>query len=139
MARLRMTVLLLASVLVFVGSALAGGLADESDKTGTCSNEQARRTFVEQSCTRCHSVTTQDGSEELLQAARPRGVTPVHKGSERMQPERIEKLLVKRTDGRGMRHPFHWKGTEEGLACLVSWLNADDASGSGESEKPGDR
>ena len=136
----RLAVTVLPAMLLLLAPLSAHAQAGQTGDTGSaCGNEQAREIFVEQSCTRCHSVATRDGSEELLAAARPRGVTPVHKGSERMEPERIEKLLVRRTDGRGMRHPFHWKGTDAALECLVTWLNASESAAGQESKTPDDR
>ncbi len=102
-----------------------------------CDETRAAEIFTVQTCTRCHSVADETGERTEVAAARlPPSAGRLHRGSAPMTPERLRKLLEKRFDGRGMRHPVSWRGGESDLACLVAWLTDSLGAGSPESTSP---
>lgn len=118
------------------------GLASETAATpshDTCAEATASQIFTAQTCTRCHSVTDRTGELLVVPAARtPPSAGALRRGSDPMKPERVKKLLEKRFDGRGMRHPVSWKGDDAELSCLIAWIGGD-LPASNEPTHPGRR
>lgn len=90
---------------------------------GSAGAPDGKELFLAQKCNLCHSVSTV-GIEAKTSSEKMRGPDLVDLDRE---PEWIEGFLKKETELDGEKHKKEFKGTDEELDALISWLLAQKA------------
>lgn len=101
-------VLFLAFIIAMYGFAFAS--SPVSDPPG-------KKVFVDSKCQTCHSVTSLG-----LESKKKKDVSDLSDVGGKLKADFIEKYLQKKEKIEGKAHPSNFKGSEEDLKNLVSWL-----------------
>ena len=82
--------------------------------------DAGKEAFLENNCNRCHSVESQ-GIEATSRSSRGRGPDLGNIGETR-DAEWLAKYIEREVQADGRDHPMAWRGGDEGLQAIATWL-----------------
>lgn len=82
--------------------------------------DAGKKAFLSSDCNRCHAVESQD-IEATSKSKRARGPDLSTIGESR-DAEWLAKYIEKQVQSNDKDHPVAWKGTDEDLQAMATWL-----------------